>query len=372
MSELGARNAERALSLGKQYLGTFYNEKTMELLFNVPNDRGLSTCWEYIGLMSMTDKLAKLDPGYLPMLQTVIEGLDYYGYLKDGKLYGYVVNRGKTPMGADDPGLAFDDNIWLIINFLRAYELTEHKPYLEKAMFLADFLIREAWFEPLGGMFWDYRKEARHSCSNNPLIEPLVDLYRHTGIESYLDWAKKVYEFSLRLEDEKLHVFHDLVHARQNENGDWEEGTPGGGFYSYNTGSFISGAAALYGVTNEEKYLEKARSAAKGAFDFFGDKTVKEGFVEYPVHTTIWFNSILLKGFLKLYPYAAEECSDYIESFQKSMDYGFEHFIKDGFMPVDWLRGWQDTKKDTNKESLDHSANAEMYALLSIYENGLK
>lgn len=368
VKNLAARDRERCFHLAKAYFNTFYNRKTKELLFNFPNDRGLASCWEYIGLMSMTDKLAQIDPATLPLLREVIDGLEYYGFQKDGGLWGYVVNRGKSPLGATDPGLAFDDNIWLTINFLRAYDLTKESGYLEKAKFLVEFLIREAWFEPLGGMFWDSRKDARHSCSNNPLIKPLVDIYRITGTVRYLDWAKKVYSFSLKLKDPTLHVFHDLVRASKDEAGNWAEGVPGGGFYSYNTGSFISGASALYEVTGDQQYLREALDAADGAFRYFASKG-PEGCVEFPVSTTVWFNSILLKGFLDVYPFAKPQCLPYIQAFQQSIDYAYEHFLKDGFLPSAWLRGWQDVKKDTNKEALDHSANVEIYALLSLFEN---
>jgi hypothetical protein len=370
--DIGKRNALRAKVLAGVFYKDFYNEEKQELLFNVPNNRGLSSAWEYTGLMSMTDKLAKLDKTIIPLMDKVIDGLEFYGFVKESNLWGYVVKRGDKPLGATNPGLAYDDNIWLTINFLRAYEVTGNTAYLSKAEFLIRFIIDEAWFKPLGGIFWDSRKEARHSCSNNPAIKPLVDLYKHTKNEFYLDWAKKVYNFSITLKDPVLNVYHDLVGARQNESGQWIEGIPGGGYYSYNTGAMISGAAALYGVTGEKKYLDEALSASKGAFDYFGNKNIVEGYVGFPVSTTIWFNTILLTGYLELYLYAKKEAITYIEAYQKSMDYAYNNFLKDGYMPIDWLLGWQDNDKNNFKEALDHSSNIEMYALLAIFEKDLR
>lgn len=369
------QNKQRAFDLAKGYFREFYNPFTHELLFNSPNNRGLSTCWEYIGLMEMADKLAYLDKDNIPLLDNVIVGLEYYAFIEDGKFTGYVVNRGEKPHTATDPGMAYDDNMWLIINFTRAYEVTGKKEYLDKAEHLANYLIDNAWFEPLGGFFWDNRKEARHSCSNNPMLKPLVDLYKHTKKEYYLDWAKKTFDFAVNnLKDKELNIYEDLIRASQNEDGTWTEGDPKGtGFYSYNTGTMISGGAALYEVTGDKKYLDEALSSAKGAFDYFGDKTIKEGYVGWPVSTTIWFNAIMLKGFMDLYPYAKEEVAVYIDAYQKSMDYAYENYLKDNFIPVDWLNGWrEDVEKDTYKEALDHSANIEMYALLSIYESEVK
>lgn len=369
------RNKRRAFELAKGYFKEFYNPFSHELLFNSPNNKGLATCWEYIGLMEMTDKLAYLDRDNIPLMDNVIKGLEYYAYYDSGEFTGYVVNRGEVPGGATDPGMAYDDNMWLIINFTRAYEITKNIEYLNKAEHLADYLIENAWFEPLGGFFWDNRKHARHSCSNNPILKPLVDLYRHTGKERYLEWAKKTFDFSVNnLKDKKLNIYEDLIAAKRDENGEWVEGDPAGtGFYTYNTGTMISGGAALFEATGEQKYLDEALSSAKGAYEYFCDKDVKEGYVGFPVSSTIWFNAILLKGFIDLYPHAKTAAAKYIGAYQKSMDHAYEHYLKDGFIPVDWLRGWRDgVKKDIYKEALDQSANVEMYALLSIYESEIR
>lgn len=370
-----ARNTARALYLSDRYYSDFFDEYYESLLDKYPikNYGEVSTAWGYGALQSMQTVITKLSKTtkQLNRLKIVNDGLEYYGYQKDAKLWGYVVHRGASPMGATDTGLAYDDNLWIVINFLRSYELTGDKKHLNKAEYLMQFLIREAWFEPLGGFFWDTRHDARHSCSNNPAIKIFVDLYKHTGKKTYLDWAKKVYDFSYNnLKDKTRNIYEDLIGAHFS-NGQWYEGSSKNtGFYSYNTGTMISGAAALYGATKDKKYLTEALDCAKGAMDYFGNKNIISGYTEFACTSNIWFNAILMRGYIDLYPYAKQQTAPYLEEFQKSMDYGYEKFGADstGYMPFDWLRGWDGSDRSMYRDSLDMSANAEMYGMLAYWQ----
>ncbi len=372
---LAARNKARAQYLSDTFYNDFYYDDYYMLLLQYPvkSNAAVATAWEYGALQSMQTVITKMQKTtkQLNRLANVNAGLEYYGYQKNGKLWGYVVNRGSTPLGATDESLAYDDNLWLAINFLRSYELTGKKKYLNRAESLMTMLINEAWFEPLGGFFWDTRHEARHSCSNNPAIKIFVDLYSHTGKKKYLTWAEKVYDFSYNaLRNNSLNIYEDLVGAKQ-VNGKWVEGSSAGtGFYSYNTGTMISGAAALYGATGEQKYLNEALACAKGAMDYFGDTTVKSGYTSFACTSNIWFNAILLRGYMDLYPYAKKQTAKYIEEFQKSMDYAYETYKADntGYMPYNWISGWDSSDRSLYREALDMSANAEMYGMLAIWQ----
>lgn len=374
---LAKRNKARATFLASAYCNSFFDTDTLMLVKNYPakNNSEVATAWEYGGLQSMQTVIAKADKTskQINLLETINKGLEFYAYKKNGNLWGYVVNRGAVlELGATDDALAYDDNLWIAINFLRTYELTKDKKYLTKAEKLMNMLIDEAWFEPLGGFFWDTRHEARHSCSNNPAIKILVDLYKHTKKKKYLNWAKKTYEFSYKnLKDHERNIYEDLVRASE-RNGTWVEGnSKGTGFYSYNTGTMISGAAALYGVTKDKKYLDEALACAKGAMDYFGDKTKLQGYTHFACTSNIWFNAILLRGYIDLYPYAKKETAPYIEEFQKTMDYAYDKFSVNqrGYMPYNWIEGWDNSDRTSYRDSLDMSANAEMYGMLAIWQN---
>ena len=81
---LARRNKERAMELGAAYFHEFYNPLSQELLFHSPGEKKLASCWEYIGLMEMTDKLAYLDPDNIPLMETVIKGMWSTGEKRPG------------------------------------------------------------------------------------------------------------------------------------------------------------------------------------------------------------------------------------------------------------------------------------------------
>ena len=377
---MAKQNTYRAKLLARTYMDDFYDPQTFVQFMEYPfRTVGVTTAWEYGAMMSMQTMMAKIDKSEISLMNNVIEGMQYYGRKKNGELEAYVVHRGDFPMGASDEGLAYDDNIWIAINYIQAYQNTGNKTYLSQAEHIMNYLWEEAWFEPLGGFFWDYRKQARHSCSNNPAIKPYVDLYKLTGKKQYLDRAKQVFEFSYNaLKDKKLNIYEDLVGARQ-ENGKWVEGSSAGtGFYSYNTGAMISGASALYSVTKDKKYLDEALACAEGAYEYFGVKNQVKGYVGWPYkrengsETQIWFNVILLRGYIDLYEVAPQEATKYILMFQNSIDYAFTHYLDGGYLPYDWLGGWHGKERDRYKRALDHSSNVEIYAMLADWQSRRK
>jgi len=57
-----------------------------------------------------------------------------------------------------------------------------------------------------------------------------------------------------------------------------------------------------------------------------------------------------------------------MESFQKNLDYGYDHFLKDGFLPTDLLTGWDTDQNKNNLEGMFMFTYAAQYAILSQYE----
>ena len=88
----------------------------------------------------------------------------------------------------------------------------------------------------------------------------------------------------------------------------------------------------------------------------------------YPINSqTTWFNLVLLQGFLDLYEFEPEDALLYIESFQKSLDYAYENYNRDGFLPRNYLSGWEDSNYDNNKNVMDQASASQMYAMLAIW-----
>ena len=77
----------------------------------------------------------------------------------------------------------YDDQMWLIREYLEAYKFTGDTKYLTKAEYLTEYVL-DGWDCTLdangnqnGGIPWGPGYTTKHSCSNGPLISPLVWLH---------------------------------------------------------------------------------------------------------------------------------------------------------------------------------------------------
>jgi Predicted glycosyl hydrolase len=404
--------AERAVELGKniidKYMLASKFEKSREVYFvervSMSNGHkvGLSSVWHYTSAMAMIGSLAAITGGddskyFSDLYSATFDSLQFYSgtapittYNGTPTLTMYAVDRAKTAGSADISGVkaVYDDQMWIVRDLVKAYDRTGEQKYLNEAIRLADLCIG-GWDTSLksggseyGGIPWGPGYSSKHTCSNAPLIEPLVRIYEiltekgDTGAKNYLDWADKIYKFCLRFQKDDG-TFGDMVGCDRKtvtENGVTKYVTTSQSSiidqsaYSYNTGAMISGGAALYRVIGLEQYKNRAIEWASSAYRVF-TKTV-DGQKEYTSTSTLWFNLILLEGFLDLAQYDSN-CDKYIKTYLTSLDYAYENNLKDGLLPRDWLSGWNtESEDDKNTSIMDQDSAAEIYALLSEYYSG--
>ena len=131
----------------------------------------------------------------------------------------------------------------------------------------------------------------------------------------------------------------------------------------------ISGGAYLYEATKDEKYLNQAKKSMKASFEYFGDYEVLNGYYQFPLGTTIWFNLTLFQGYYDLL-LVDDSASEYLALIQKSIDFAYNNYLYDNYLPVNWVSGWQyGLTSDENKDVMDVCASAEIYALLSMKDS---
>lgn len=383
------RDAYRAELLSGGYYNSYWFEP-LSLLTNRPHGE-IEFNWGYCGLLSLTYKMSMLDDSYIGKSEQVVEGLDYFRRVVDRRFDGYSHSRALFKNGATN-GVSYDDNMWLARDLIGLYELTNERKYLNRAVEIAEYIIRAAFVDldpqifrdygftvdtdtPLGGFYWDDRHDALHACSNGPAIQLLAALYRLTGNELYLNKAVKSYNF-LQYLVRSDGVFHDLMRfSKDSENNITGILRPDGPPYSYNSGSPITGAVELYRATGASKYLDTAKYWAASADTYFAKDSDVDGLKKYP-SGNIWFNLILLNGYVALTPYDAENTAVYIAHMQNSIDYAYDNYITrrsllyGPSLPGDWINGWGDQdQKDI--WVLNASSQAEIYATLAIYQQSL-
>ena len=129
---------------------------------------------------------------YKELLSKLYSNTDYYAgtytlvsftQTKEWTVYG--VNRGRDKGIAEVEGImnVYDDQMWLIREYLEAYKFTGDTKYLTKAEYLTEYVL-DGWDCTLdangnqnGGIPWGPGYTTKHSCSNGPLISPLVWLH---------------------------------------------------------------------------------------------------------------------------------------------------------------------------------------------------
>lgn len=385
-----------------------------------PTPTDVASVWHYTAVMAMVSHMIEIadteakKQEYTDLYAELVDSLDYYKgtapvttYKGTSRVTYYGVNRASRKNGANVAAeqAVYDDQMWIIMDLMDAYEYTGTEAYLTEAARLADICL-DGWDvgvdadgNEYGGITWGPAYATKHTCSNAPLIEPLVSIseaYKALSDSDkttyYLNWAIKVYDWTNSHLRNSAGVFGDLLGTSRELVDDKYVTTSQSTSidqtaYTYNTGSVLSGAAALYVATGESSYLNAAERLATLAYTTFRSTRSPSG-EAYPVDLypitsqTTWFNTILLQGFIDV-AYAemdkilqtgsgSVKCLKYIQSMQESIDYAFENFNNDNFLPRNYATGWDTSSEfDVNKNVMDQASAAQNYAMLSVFYSTL-
>lgn len=359
---------------------------------------------------------------YSDLLNRLYDNADYYlgtftlvSYTQTKAWTVYAVNRGNAKGTANVEGVlnVYDDQMWLVRELLEAYKLTGKAEYLDKAEYLTEYVLdgwdctRTSSGAETGGIPWGPGYVTKHSCSNGPMVSPLVwlhELYKnkqdqveHRYIDAsdkktrktaqvkksdyYLDFARKIYDWQKQYLLRADGVYDDMM-------GGCTPGSPAteiidgvsyrrgvncrdrvGPAITYNSGTMLSGAADLYRATGEQRYLDEAKSLSDASFTYFAKLgETKEGYYTYNISGfRNWFNGVLMRGYAEIYP-SYSNVNTCLGSFQKNLDYAYDNFLYKGFLPTNLLVGWSLDNANNRTEGMFNFTFAAEYAVLARYE----
>ncbi len=266
-------HAARAVRAYRALQEFFYDEPTGFYLETYPRDGG--NPWSYVWPFSQA-MIATQDVAGLPVV-----GHHYKQDVRDrfAALEAYW-NAGTEPPGYDSylrPPLGqggdkfYDDNEWIGLSLLQRHYMAGHKgdlPALRRAAEIFDLVVfgwdTDSSHPAPGGVFWTQApwSQDRNTVSNGPGAELGLHLYRLTRKSYYLDWAKRMYEWTRThmLAPNGLYWDHiDL--AGTIEKTQW----------SYNQGVMIGAGVLLYRATGRRTYLDQARDTARKALAFYAE-----------------------------------------------------------------------------------------------------
>lgn len=364
---------------------------------------------------------------FVTRLRQLYDNLEYYAGSYQLNSYAHVarwtiygVHRGGSKGTAAVTGIenVYDDQMWICRELVRAYRLTGYDAYLKTAEKLANYCI-EGWdccLDPdgneYGGISWGPGYNSKHSCSNGPLIQPLVwlaDIYRaddeaedlrHYYIEpdgtrtsvmrrhsdQYMEFARKIYAWQKeKLLDPSRGVYFDMCGAvsgdikyvkvgRFNYRDHVDLHGANGTAYTYNTGTMLAGAAELYRVTGDEAYHTDLNDLCRNSLQRFSTRQRVNGriFRTWPTDPeatsgfNTWFDDVLMRAYVDAYPYNDNNSStDALNSFLEDLDYAWDNFRRDDLLPIHLVKGWDNG--DVTK-GFHQLAFASEYAMLAIWQ----
>ncbi|MGN6530952.1 MAG: glycoside hydrolase family 76 protein [Ginsengibacter sp.] len=325
---------ERIDTLNKNVCKYFYdsaNSLYYETIHVRPTEKKHSYLWPLCALIQAANEEEKVFPGKDFMSPVMKAIRQYYTTIPPAPGYqAYVTKEQKDSR-------FYDDNQWIAIACLDAYNRTRNGKYLQVAKEIYRFMM--TGFDTLsgGGIYWkEGAKNSKNTCSNGPGIITALELYKITNQQKYLDTAMLLYHWVNTHLQSPDGLFYDNIKVPSLK--------IDSAIYTYNTGTMLQSNVLLFSITKDKKYLKEAKRIASAAEDYFYKKN------RLPVN--YWFNAVLLRGEIALYK---------IDKNKKHIDY----FINDS------NRIWNEEcehgligKNDRRKKLIDQAAMIEIYARL--------
>ena len=322
---------------------TYFNDSTRQA-------QEVSYLWPMSGVFSSAVLMATIEPEkYTVYVDSMVMAMErYYDTTRVPFGYqAYPVQFGKVDRYYDDNGLVG-------IDYIDSYLVTKNSHYLEKAKQVLTFIL-SGWDENFeGAVSWlEGVKDQKPACSNGKAMVLALKLYEATKDEYYLEVGKKFYHWIDKyLKDpERGVVWNSWLTTTSAVCPD---------LYTYNTGTLLQAAVALYNYTGEQAYLDNAKFLAEGSCKVFF-KYTEEG-IPY-IADLPWFNLVLFRGYHDLYNVTGD--SKYVDTMIKGLDYAWEHARDQaGLMYHDWT-GRTDEKRKP-KWLLDASCVPEYYERVAM------
>jgi rhamnogalacturonyl hydrolase YesR len=112
------------------------------------------------------------------------------------------------------PDRYYDDNAWISLSLLEAYDLTKDAADLKLAREAYDFALGGEDFTTFGGgIYWhEDQTKSKNACSSGPAMVAAMAFYRLTGDAKYLETAKRLYEWTRKtLQDPADGLVYDKI-----------------------------------------------------------------------------------------------------------------------------------------------------------------
>lgn len=285
---------------------------------------------------------------YRPVLKAFFGGLDRY-WDAAAPVPGYDAYF-SSPTSDDK---YYDDNAWMVLALVEAYETTGERAYLDRAEAALRFVL-SGWDERLGGgIYWRQDRKSKNTCSNGPAAAAALAVARHRGRAEYVAWARRIVEWT----SDTLQAPDGLFWDNWSLTGQVERTK-----WTYNTALMLRSDLWLYRATREKPYLAEAkRLASVSAREFVNPGTGA-------FRDDAKFSHLLVEALLDLYRETREPYL--LESARRNVEFLHAH-VRD---PADggYWNAWKilPERREERKLLIANAAAARLIWVMADYPEG--
>ncbi len=256
--------ARRAREVTEHIQKDFYDPQS-GVYFKSMTIRKPDYVWLQSVMLSNLVAAARAEPAaYAPVLEKYFTALDAYWDPKVA-IPGYEA----APTKGNGHDKYYDDNAWMVIAFLEAYETNRDPRYLTRADETLKFVL-SGWDEELGGGIWwhqGHKDGTKNACSNGPSAVGCLRLarFREDEAPALIERARKIVAWTMGALQAEDGLFDD---RKVVATGEVKRGK-----LTYNSALMLRAQLGLYRATGEKAYLEQARRIGKAGDWFLDAKT---------------------------------------------------------------------------------------------------
>ena len=250
------------------------------------------------------------------------------------------------PRGTDK---YYDDNEWMALGLVEAYQSTHNVNFLTKARATQKFVL-SGWDDVLGGgIYWKLDHKSKNACSNTPASAAAMRLYQVTGDKEQLAWALKIRAWT----KEKLQAPNGLYWDNIKLDGKLEKTE-----WTYNTAEAIRADILLYQLQHDKAALAEARRMADAGLAAWTDPATGS---LHKTENSALFTHLFCESLLRLYDVTRN--IKYLDAVRKEAAYAYKS-IRD---PDGGYWGEADHKPDERKKLIENASAARLFWLLAPY-----
>lgn len=335
----------QALEMMKLIIRDFYNVRKNQVL---NGEGGQTTLWAAGSFFEAITSVYELYPEdetiravYIGLLD---RGIPQYKVLYRDNGYSGAAINGVRPYyynaSAGNSGdYYYDDDLWIAIQYMKAYELLGKEKYLSQAQEILEFVwlgwgLNSNKSLGNGGIPWKVGTGPL-TCSNAPAAYAFV---RFSMLTENEDLSKEYLERS--------QTVYDWVNKYLRSGNLYIDGPGNNWSGAYNNGLMLAASSLLYQVTGKDTYLNSANRIARSAFSNNMEKK-SDSYKFKNDNDNPWMSAWLIKAYVEYYKIDPKRLTTFLDAAANVMAFALDHRLDDGYFG-EKLNSANNTKHSTD------------------------